>query len=323
MVINTIQVRRAYLPADYAAISRVIQADWEGASDAEELASEDATRDPHLHFIRLVALVDGVIVGTAEIGHDTWEHRAGKFKFGLWVLPEHWGQGVGKALYQAMLDHLTTLHAIELHVDVWATHPRSVRFVEDRSFVERWRRLDQSLNFTAITAPDETSIHPILKTKGGPITLRNYPQLADDPLRDEKLYALNRSVWEDVPVENATLRNRPLAQFVQEDLRHPDFLPDACFVAVNQLGDYVGLTFHRHNNDDELNIETTGVQRDYRRMGIGIWLKQHAIHYAQTHGYKRIETVNDPSNPGMLTINQRLGFQVIGAQIRYVRIAKA
>ncbi len=310
-----LDIHLAKLPDDYAGISRVWQGDWPEAPGAADLAYEDAGRDPQFYFARLVAENDGVIVGMAEIGHDTWAHREGKFKFGLWVLPERWGQGIGKALYQAMLDLVTSLHATELHVDVWATHPRTVRFVKDRGFAERWRRVDQALALTELDAlrpPDDITTH------GQTIRLRTYPELAHDSQRDEKLYKLNHAIWADVPVENATLRNRPLAQFVHEDLRHPDFLPAACFVAVNEHHDYVGCTFHRHG-DEELNIETTGVLRAYRRMGIGLWLKQHAIYFAKTHGYKSISTVNDEFNVDMLSINKKLGFQVSGVNIRYAK----
>ena len=320
-----LNIRLARLPEDYADISRVWRGDWEGAPGPDELAYEDADRDPQFYFVRMVAELEDTIVGMAEIGHDTWAHRAGKFKFSIWVLPERWGQGIGKALYQAMLDLLAPLQPMELHVDGWATHPRTVRFLQERGFVERWRRVDQTLDVTdlGVSRPPDH-----ITTDASLIRLKTYPELAQDPQRDEKLYHLNHAVWEDVPVENDTLRNRPLAQFVHDDLNHPNFLQDACFVAVNESGDrgsgdpgsgdYVGFTFHR-NEDGELNIEITGVLRAYRRRGIGVWLKQHAIHYAKTHGYKSISTVNDPSNTGMLALNQKLGFKVTGANIRFVK----
>lgn len=313
----TLTVREAKLPADYPAISTLLRSDWEGAASADELAHEDALRDPTLYFKRIVACSpDGNVVGAAEIGHDTWAHREGKFVFGLWALQERWGQGIGKALYQAVLDYAHTLKTDELHIDVWATHPRSVRFIEARGFTERWRRISQELDLREreIDAPPQQ-----MDVASEHIHLRTYAQLIHDTQRDEKLYILNREVWADVPVASTTLRNRPLAQFVQDDLRHPDFLPDACFVAVNERGDYVGFTFHRHTDAEELNIETTGVLRAYRRRGIGLWLKQHALYYAKTHGYVRLATVNDPSNIGMLAVNTQLGFQPIGAHVRYVK----
>lgn len=317
MNVPTYTVREANLPADYPAISAVLRSDWEGAASADDLAREDALHDPQLYFKRFVAcLPDGPVVGAAEIGHDTWAHREGKFEFGLWVLQEHWGQGVGKALYQAVLDHAHLLKADELHTDAWAAHPRSVRFIEARGFSERWRRISQELDLREreIAAPPQQ-----LDFAGEGIRLQTYAQLIHDPQRDAKLHALNREVWADVPVASTTLRNRPLAQFVQDDLRHPDFLPDACFVAVNEHGDYVGFTFHRHTDEEELNIETTGVLRAYRRRGIGLWLKQHALYYAKTHGYVRLATVNDPSNVGMLAVNEQLGFKPIGAHVRYAK----
>jgi len=318
MNVPTLTVREANAPADYPAISAILRSDWDGAASADELAHDDALHDPALYFKRFVAcLPDGTVVGAAEIGHDTWAHRDGKFVFGLWALQERWGQGIGKALYQAVLDHARVVKADELHIDVWATHPRSVRFIEDRGFTDRWRRISQELDLREreMAAPSQQ-----MDFAGERIRLHTYAQLINDPQRDAKLYALNREVWEDVPVESATLRNRPLAQFVQEDLRHPDFLPDACFVAVNECGAYVGFTFHRHTDEEELNIETTGVLRAYRRRGIGLWLKQHAIYYAKTHGYIRLATVNDPSNVGMLAVNEQLGFRPIGAHVRYVKV---
>lgn len=110
----TIIIRSANLPQDYAGIAAVLAAESpEWAATAEELAHEDAERDPHYHQAVFVAEeMSGdtpLMIGVAFVGHDTLAHREGKFIVNLRVHPDWQGRGAGKALYQATLDHLAPL----------------------------------------------------------------------------------------------------------------------------------------------------------------------------------------------------------------------
>ncbi|HRW10248.1 MAG TPA: GNAT family N-acetyltransferase [Caldilineaceae bacterium] len=147
----SVHIRPAYLPTEYPAIAAVLAAESPGwSATAEELAYADATRDSAFHHATLVALVETTegphMVGVAFVGHDPLAHRPDKFEVNLRVHPEWQGQGVGKALYAALLEHLSALGAAKLFAVVWHKAERAIRFLTERGFVESWRRIDWVLD---------------------------------------------------------------------------------------------------------------------------------------------------------------------------------
>lgn len=153
-IIVTITIRPAHLPAEYTAIAAVLAAESPGwSATVEELAHNDASRDPALYHATLVALAATVdrpcMIGAAFVGHEPLTHQPGKFEINLRVRPEWQGHGVGKALYAALLDHLAPFAPQELVAVVWHGVERAIRFLSERGFVEAWRRIDWVLDVTA------------------------------------------------------------------------------------------------------------------------------------------------------------------------------
>jgi GNAT superfamily N-acetyltransferase len=312
-----ITVRPANVPQDYAAISAVLKSDWPGAATAEVLAYEDATRDPGEYHATLVAEVtDGdqlLLVGVADIGHDELAHREGRFEIDLRVHLDWQGRGVGKALYQAVMDHLAALAAQEVTTMAWQTHPRSPRFLAERGFVEAWQRVDSYLDVADFDWAPYAGLAERLRALG--IEIATYAELAGDPDRLAKLYELDWTLWEDVPYGQAVTR-RSLEQFAAE-VNHPRFLPDACFIAVKD-GEFVGYS-NLITAEAGFDIDMTGVARAYRGKGVATLLKLRGIRYAQEHGNRRLWVVNDSVNAAMLGLNKKLGYAREGANIRFVK----
>ena len=75
-------------------------------------------------------------------------------------------------------------------------------------------------------------------------------------------------------------------------------------------GDYVGVSMLgiSQAEPDKLNTWLTGVRRAYRRRGIALATKLHAIDFARKRGTRTITTDNEENNP-MYQINLRLGFE--------------
>jgi GNAT superfamily N-acetyltransferase len=311
--------RAASFPHDYAAIADVLKAESGGWADtAEELAHADAGRDPRYHHATFVAEELGgeqpALVGVAFVGHDTMAHREGKFTLNLRVHPEWQGRGVGKALYRAALEHLAPLVPQELCADVWQAHPRAGRFLAERGFVQDWLRLDLALELARFDPAPYAGVEQRVRAQG--ITVRTYAELAYDPERMRKLYALDWALWQDVPYGQAATQ-RSLEQFATAEVNHPHYLPDACFVAV--VGDdYIGYS-NLLETDDGYSIDMTGVLRAYRGRGVATLLKLYGIRYAQARGAKKLWTVNDALNTPMLALNEKLGFVREGAIVRFVK----
>ncbi|MEZ4869424.1 MAG: GNAT family N-acetyltransferase [Caldilineaceae bacterium] len=319
----SLTVRPAVVPQDYAAIAAVLAAENPGyAETAEELAYDDASRDPTIHHATLVAemsdeLADRqtpLLVGVAFVEHDALAHQEGKFVINLRVQPDWQGHGVGKALYAALLAHLAPSTPHELTAMVWHQHPRTPRFLTERGFVEAWRREDRVLDVTAFDFTPYTGLEERLAAQG--ITVKTYADLAADPDRLTKLHELDWALWQSVPY-GQTVTKRSLTQFAAQEVDHPKFIADACFIALRKDA-WIGYS-NLSATEGGFNTEMTGVLPAYRGQGVATLLKLYGIRYTQAHGKRRLETQNDAVNQAMIALNQKLGFVLEGANLRFVK----
>jgi mycothiol synthase len=312
-------IRLARLPEDYGAIAAVLAAESEGwSTSAEELAYEDRARDPRYYHATLLAESEGQVVGVAFVGHDTRSHREGRFLMDLRVRPDWQGRGVGKELYRAVLDLLAPLSPREIGADVWEAHPRTARFLAERGFAEAWRRNDLVMDVTTFDFAPYVGLEERLRQVG--IWVRTYGELRDVPDRLERLYELNEALWEDVPYFGQPPARDTLAQFRANEIDHPKFIADACFIALDgaRSARFVGFS-NLSEADEGYNIEMTGVQREYRSRGVGTLLKLCDIRYTLAHGGRRLWTVNDAPNRAIVALNEKLGFQRNGAILRFLK----
>lgn len=99
-------------------------------------------RKPGQH--RLVAELDGKVVGSCGLTQNHRPRLAHSGRLGLMVHADYWGQGVGSALMAAQLnlaDNWLNLHRIEL--EVFTDNPTAVRLYEKFGFtIEGTRRMN-------------------------------------------------------------------------------------------------------------------------------------------------------------------------------------
>lgn len=90
--------------------------------------------------IEIVALVDGKVAGTAGIGavgaNYKVRHRA---EFGVGVLKEYWGLGIGRALLEACIQCAKEAGYAQLELTVVAENERAIALYQKAGFVEYGR----------------------------------------------------------------------------------------------------------------------------------------------------------------------------------------
>ena len=90
--------------------------------------------------IEIVALVDGVVAGTAGIetvgAKYKLKHRA---ELGIAILKEYWGLGIGKALMEACIECAKEAGYTQLELNVVAENERAVVLYRKMGFVEYGR----------------------------------------------------------------------------------------------------------------------------------------------------------------------------------------
>ena len=104
----------------------------ENSFDPEQEAQflEEKTNSPN--GIEIVAIVDGKVVGTAGIEAVGTKHKVRhRAEFGISVLKEYWGLGLGKALTRACIECAREAGYVQLE---WLLHRRnhkhSIRYIE-------------------------------------------------------------------------------------------------------------------------------------------------------------------------------------------------
>jgi ribosomal protein S18 acetylase RimI-like enzyme len=128
-------VIRPATPDDAEAVARVHVETWRAAYahalSPEGLASLSVTQRAELHRRSppVVAEVDGEIVGFVSVGPGTDPDTDGEL-YAIYVLPDHWGSGLGRALMQAGEERLRELG--HQHAILWVLedNPRARRFYE-------------------------------------------------------------------------------------------------------------------------------------------------------------------------------------------------
>jgi RimJ/RimL family protein N-acetyltransferase len=96
---------------------------------------EEKTNSPN--EIEIVAIVDGRVVGTAGIEAVGKKHKVRhRAEFGISVLEEYWGLGLGKALTGACIECAREAGYVQLELNVVAENKRAVTMYQNFGFIE-------------------------------------------------------------------------------------------------------------------------------------------------------------------------------------------
>ena len=112
----------------------------EQSVDDEQEARSLAETERSDNEVELVAVVDGRIVGSAGVtvvgGRRKVAHRA---RFGISMLQEYWGMGIGRALMEASVDCARRAGYAQLELEVVADNERALSLYRRTGFEEYGR----------------------------------------------------------------------------------------------------------------------------------------------------------------------------------------
>lgn len=107
----------------------------EGTFLAEKTASTNE--------IEILALVDGKVAGTAGIEAIGTQYKVRhRAEFGINILKEYWGLGIGKALTEACIQCAKKAGYTQLELTVVAENTRAIALYQKEGFVEYGRNPD-------------------------------------------------------------------------------------------------------------------------------------------------------------------------------------
>jgi RimJ/RimL family protein N-acetyltransferase len=109
----------------------------ENSFDPEQEAQFLEEKTNSSNGIEIVAIVDGKIVGTAGIEAVGAKHKVRhRAEFGISVLKEYWGMGLGKSLTGACIECAREAGYVQLELNVVAENKRAVTMYRDLGFTE-------------------------------------------------------------------------------------------------------------------------------------------------------------------------------------------
>ncbi|WP_433934263.1 N-acetyltransferase family protein [Sorangium cellulosum] len=255
------------------------------------------------HVAEVVAT--GEIVAYAHHFHVPWEHHPARFWCAARCAPGHRRRGIGARLFAAMERDLARLGALELRAMARETQPEMLALAARLGFRELFRSWDFELDITRPAGAVRLGERAVTGVAIAPLS----EERARRPGWLAELHALYLAVNREVPLPNHVDPELPADAFAAYLERSPTSLPEACFVARD--GDrYVGLCILHRSEDDPACLDHlfTGVAAASRGRGVARALKLATIDFARRQGYSRIATAVESNNPGMLALNEELGF---------------
>jgi len=297
---------RPFTPEDYPALARISSAAFpEYPSSAEEMEFSDARRDPKCRHGRWLAERDGRAVGYGEYNQRSSSYHPRRFLLEVTVEPDSQSLGMGKALYERVMSALAQFDPLSVRAQVRADRARTVRFLEDRGFVEDMRSFESRLDLAAFDPAAWADT--VTRARALGIEFETLGELEEVPGHWQRHHDMGEELAADVPSAEA---RTPVEMEVWRSalLKNPGLVRDAYLFAVKG-GEYVGVTMLRSSqSENDLTTGLTGVRRQYRRQGVALALKLKTLAWAKQNGYSQVKTWNEANNLGMLGINERLGF---------------
>ncbi len=285
----------------------------------------DNVRSKKYLFQRLILEVDGQPVGYASYQENYWSYRPGKYNMSVDILPEHRNRGVGSYVYDQIMARLSAeeIPPRLIEADTQEDQEGGRRFLAKQGFdgpLMRWplSKLDVQ-RFDASRFSRQTQG---LADHG--LRIYSYREVAQiDADYQERFYEMDWECTQDEPQPDAPTRIT-FDEYVKRVFTGPAYLADGCFVAVDVSRPdrrYAGLTQLYMDSGSLTHLGTgfTCVRRDYRRKGLAIALKVHAIEWAKAQGTKSILTGNEEHNP-MYQINLKLGYEPQPAGLHYHKV---
>ncbi len=297
--------------ADYEAIAVVRNAIWpDDLFSAEELRYQDEIVDPKYFYERFVVTIDEQIVAFADCHEVWWSYSAGKYRIKIQVQPDYERYELTSRLYEHLmliLQEQAPHTPVLLTADTREDKRNKIRFLSERGFEAVMR---EPISYLDVAAFDEQKFAGAMqKAAQAGIKIQSISQLSPfSPDWKQKLWELRWHILQDVPLPQPRTRE-PLEEFEKRLHGHPNFSPDAWFIAVDE-GEYVAYSNFEVTSTmpEKLFTGITGVKRSHRRRGIATALKVRGIAFAKAYGAKVIQTENEENNP-MFNLNMHLGFE--------------
>ncbi|MBN1246967.1 MAG: GNAT family N-acetyltransferase [Anaerolineae bacterium] len=242
-----------------------------------------------------------------------WATRDGivpeRVTFDLYVRPERRGEGVGRELYDAMLEALAPAQIKVLHVSVWDNCPQGRAFADRRGFAELRHRIAMALDLRTFDDGPYDEILARLGREGFRFT--SMGELGDTEEAQRNLYRLNDATGRDIPGTAGEPSWTSFEDFRQSVCAADWYKPDGQMVVIDTAtGAWVAMSAITRPEGAAFAYNLhTGVDRAYRGRKLAQAVKVRALRYARdVLGIDEVRTHHTVQNLPMIAIDRKLGY---------------
>jgi len=301
---------RPFTKDDYPAVVNIhdsLNIAWpESPRTPEGWALAENNRNPKCKFQRWVAVIEGDVVGHGSYGQNIYEYHPQRFNINIEVYPEYQQRGIGGALYEQVMAELQPFDPRILRANAFTNLPQGFQFLQQRGFYEAFRETPVQLDIEAFDPNPYADLETELLKKG--LILNTLRELASDPNRNQKLFALYWDVEKDVPHEDFESEKPTFEEWKKWGVDDPVILLDG-YTITTHGEDYVGLReLGKDPDSDTLMGGLLGVRREYRQQGIGLAMQLRGIVYAKELGCSVLKTCTAVQNCPMQALFNKLGY---------------
>ena len=259
-----------------------------------------------------LALENGEVVGFATSALK-WDEPGAVGRFWLGVRPDRRKAGIGAELYDLAERHVRVVGVQRLTVEI-DDDPEGRPFVEARGFNPISAEIVSSLDPCLTDLGELDGL--LAESSAAGFELATLQALAG---RREDLAAFYEAAgaWPPGGGEADRITAEELWRYIFE---RPDLSWDGSFVVLDQRGRLVSLASlvvdperGRAEND------WTATLPELRGRRLALLAKLASIRWAREAGIREIVTANDEDNVPMLTLNRRLGYRRLYAQVELAR----
>ncbi|GLF99590.1 GNAT family N-acetyltransferase [Streptomyces yaizuensis] len=301
---------RTFRPEDAATVSAIRR-----AALPCELTTPDSvlhtlrTADPAERHRRLVAEEGGVIAGVADASLVPDAHEPGQSAVAVRVDPARRGRGIGTALLRAAEEHLRAVGAREAYG--WAgDEPRARAFARRHGYESLDTSHFQRLDLGRGPLPEPSALPP------GTI-VRTVAEYAADP---RAVRAVHRADIEATTIDPADIEAgyAEYEEWLEHTWNDPLFDRELSTLVVED-GRIVSLAFVESDRAGRGMSAVTATVPEHRGRGHATAAKTAALLRARERGVTEMFTSVDTGNAAMLAINERLGYEICGSEVRQRR----
>jgi mycothiol synthase len=290
---------------DYPAIVEIVNQFHVRVVTVEEMHHWDRMRKPDWPLFRLVAEVDGRVVGSVNSNSNP-SMVPGDLNVDVKVHREYHGRGIGTALWEAVQPFIRQQQPKRLRSWVLDNQPDALRWAERRGFVKVHHIFNSELDVAAFDpSPFEGKIEEVME--------RGFRFVHFDTIRSPETERSLYDRWTEYISDVPDAADRPPMDYEQwrhRILESPETWPQGVIIALDREGNWAGLTAMTRHPDtpNRAHIAMTGVGRQYRGQGLALALKLYATLFLKEQRVERVLTNNHSANQPMLAVNRKLGY---------------